>query len=71
MNASFVRRPRYGPKGEAEAAHSTAMPEYIATQGPLPLDGQDLACYDKWNHPLQKYDYLSKHEKLKVNKVHS
>ncbi len=35
MNASFVRRPRYGPKGEAEVADSAAMPEYIASQGPL------------------------------------
>ncbi len=35
MNASFVRRPRYGPNGEAEVADSNAMPEYIASQGPL------------------------------------
>ncbi len=35
MNASFVRRPRYGAKGEAKVAGSAALPEYIASQGPL------------------------------------
>ncbi len=42
MNASFVRRPRYGPKGEAEVADSTAMPEHIASQGSLPQTDADF-----------------------------
>ncbi len=42
MNASFVRRPRYGPKGEAEVPDSNAMPEYIASQGPLPQTVADF-----------------------------
>ncbi len=35
INASFIRRPRYGPQGEAEAADNSAIPEYIASQGPI------------------------------------
>ncbi len=35
INASFVRRLQYGPRGEAEVSDSSMMPEYIASQGPL------------------------------------
>eukprot|EP00108_Taenia_solium_P009920 TsM_000417900 transcript=TsM_000417900 gene=TsM_000417900 len=35
INASYVRRPEYGSRGEALVAFITSLPEYIATQGPL------------------------------------
>ncbi len=35
LNASFVRRPHYGLRGEAEVADNSMIPEYIASQGPL------------------------------------
>ncbi|VDD80317.1 unnamed protein product [Mesocestoides corti] len=35
INASYIRRPRFGPKGEACVADPSTVPEYIASQGPL------------------------------------
>ncbi|VDK26328.1 unnamed protein product [Taenia asiatica] len=34
INASYVRRPEYGSRGEALMALITSLPEYIATQDP-------------------------------------
>ncbi len=35
VNASYIRRPSYGPQGEAMVADNNAMPDYVGSQGPL------------------------------------